>query len=110
MMKRGAKLGLFFGFSFFLLFTSIGVSLLSGAHIIANDQGIDKEGAVVCLVICVWCGWIAGNNFMFIAHSAAGKKSAKAVFKLLDAKTEAEEQERPLTKLAVSPAKIKGRI
>lgn len=71
------------------LFTAIEVSLLAGANIITNDEGMDKQGAVVCLVVCVWCGWLAGNNFMLIAHSAAGKKSAKAVFKFLDAKTDA---------------------
>lgn len=87
MMKRGIKIGFFFGFSFFTLFAAIGISWYTAANIVANDQGLDKQNAIVCLVTCIWCGWLAWNNFMFITHSAAGKKSAKAVFELLDART-----------------------
>ena len=94
MMKRGAKVGVFFGFSYFILFTALGVSLYSAAHIIANDTSINIKGVSIALVTCVWCGWMTGNNFMFIADSAAGKKSARAVFTFLDAKTEAEDQAR----------------
>lgn len=94
MIKRGAKIGFFFGFSLFILFTALGVSLYGAAHIIANDANIDFKGVAIAMVTCVWCGWMTGNNFMFIARSGAGKKSAQAVFSFLDAKTEAENQVR----------------
>lgn len=42
MMKRGAKLGVFYGFSFFILFSTIGVSMVSLVNIIARDEGMDK--------------------------------------------------------------------
>lgn len=94
MMKRGAQIGFFFGFSFFILFTALGVSTYGAAHIVANDPGIDYKGVAIAMVTCVWCGWLTGNNFMFIARSGAGKKSAQAVFTFLDAKNEAESQVR----------------
>lgn len=31
------------------------------------------ENLVVSLIVPVWCGWIAGNNFYFIAESSSGK-------------------------------------
>lgn len=94
MAKRGAMIGVFFGFSFFIFFTALGVSLYGAAHIIANDGNMDYKGVAIAMVTCVWCGWLTGNNFMFIARSGAGKKSAQAVFTFLDAKTEAEKQVR----------------
>lgn len=88
MIGRGAKMGALFGFSFFVLFSAIGGSLFGGAGIVASDVNMDRQAAGVAFVTCVWCGWLTGNNFIFIAHSATGKKSAKEVFKFLDAKTE----------------------
>ena len=77
MAKRGAKMGALFGFSFFVLFSAIGACLFGGAGIIASDLKMDRQAAGVTFAACVWCGWLTGNNFIFIAHSAAGKKSAK---------------------------------
>lgn len=69
-------MGALYGFSFFVLFSAIGGSLYGGAAIVASDVKMDLQDAGVAFVTCVWCGWLTGNNFIFIAHSAAGKKSA----------------------------------
>lgn len=50
--------------------------MYGGAAIVASDVKMDLQDAGVAFVTCVWCGWLTGNNFIFIAHSAAGKKSA----------------------------------
>ena len=110
MIGRGAKMGALYGFSFFLLFIAIGASLYSGAAIIADDPEMDLLACGVAFVTCVWCGWLTGNNFIFIAHSAAGKKSAIEVFKFLDSKTEEEEQGIPEYKLPNTPKKTEGYI
>lgn len=85
-------MGAIFGFSFFVLFSAIGGCLYGGAAIIANNLNLDRQQVGVTFAACIWCGWLTGNNFIFIAHSAAGKRSAKEVFKFLDEKTEVQEQ------------------
>lgn len=110
MALRGLKIGCFFGFAFFTLFVSVAISSFVCANIIAGDSNLDQQGFVFGMISSSWCGWLAGNSFFFASHAGAGKKSAKSVFKFLDTTNEAQDQERPSTKLAQSPLKIKGRI
>lgn len=87
-MKNGAKIGLSYGSSIFLIILSIALMLYPAAHIVKNMDESDQLNAVVSVVVPLWCGWVAGCSFFFVSGSAAGKKSAKRVFDLLQAKNE----------------------
>ncbi len=80
---RGAKIGLFFGFSLFLIEATIGSTLLAADHILATIKNSEPIEIMVSLVVPTWCGWIAGNSFFFAAHAGSGKKSAVSIFSLL---------------------------
>lgn len=83
------KIGFFFGLSIFIIQAAIGSAMFSNDHILAYLGNQTTIGITVALTVPMWCGWVAGNNFFFIAHAGAGKKSAARVFNLLEEKNEA---------------------
>lgn len=83
-MKNGAKIGFFYGLSVSFIVLSMALMLYPSAHIISNT--IEKEDYLninIAFGVPLWCGMVAGCNFFFVSGSAAGKLSAKRVFKLL---------------------------
>lgn len=87
MLKRGAKIGFFFGLSMLLIQMTIGTAMYLEDVVLAKIPYKPTIEIVVSMVVPMWCGWISGNNFFFIAHAGSGKKSARSIFKLLEEKT-----------------------
>ena len=110
-MKSGAKIGVFYGLSIFLIILAIALMLYPSAHIVKDMDESDQLNAVVSVVVPLWCGWVAGCSFFFVSGSGAGKLSAKRVFELLLEKNESEVQMLRSTKI-IKPdiSEIKGRI
>jgi ATP-binding cassette, subfamily B (MDR/TAP), member 1 len=111
-LKRGAKVGVFFGISLAFIILGIGSEMFGYDHIIPKIGGkINVTDLTVVLTTSMWCGWVAGNSFFFASHAASGKLSAKKVFSFLETNNEAEEQKSKSSKNLIIPAKdIKGRI
>ncbi len=109
MAWRGFKIGIMYGFAYFVVKISVAIATFSSAHIIANDPQLDQKGFIFGFISSALCGWYAGNSFFFAANTGAGKQSAKSIFKFLDSNDEKTDQQRPHKNLAL-PNKIKGRI
>ena len=111
MLKRGAKIGCFFGLSMLLIQSTIGTAMYLEDVVLAKIPFKSTIEIVVSMVVPMWCGWISGNNFFFIAHAGSGKESARSIFKLLEEKTEAEIQSFRVSRtIRPLPSEIKGRI
>jgi ABC-type multidrug transport system fused ATPase/permease subunit len=108
---QGLKIGCFFGLSIFVIEMSIGTSMYAADHILPQLSNVKFDDYLVALVVPLWSGWIAGNSFFFIAKSASGKQSAKAIFQLLEDKTESEYQSRNSPRIIKPlPNEVKGRF
>lgn len=69
---------------------TIGIILYSTAHLMAAGNLEFNIDFISSYSVQIWAGWVAGNSFFFASKSAAGKSSAKRVFKLLESKNESE--------------------
>lgn len=85
-LKRGAKVGIFFGISLSFIILGIGSEMFGYDHIIPKIGEISVTNLTVVLTTSMWCGWVAGNSFFFASHAASGKLSAKKVFTFLESK------------------------
>jgi hypothetical protein len=72
-LKKGAKVGVFFGLSISLIVLAIGSQLFAGDHIIPRIGTAKVIDLTVVITVSMWCGWVAGNSFFFASHAAAGK-------------------------------------
>jgi hypothetical protein len=106
-MKRGAKIGLFYGSSVMVVLFSIGSLMYASANIIAVTSNLNSIDFVILFTVPVWSGWTAGNNFFFASHVSAGKLSAKNIFAILDLKSESSLHQ---TNVKPMPNEIKGKI
>jgi hypothetical protein len=106
-MKRGAKIGLFYGSSVMIFLFSVGSLMYAAVNILAASENVNTIDFVILFTVPVWSGWIAGNNFFFASHVSAGKQSAKNIFAILDLKSESSLHQANVKPM---PNEIKGKI
>lgn len=110
-MKRGAKMGCFYGLSALIVQLTIGITFYSVYRIQDQIQDQNFIDVIIALMVPMWSGVVAGNSFFFIMHATAGKTSAIRIFELLDSNSEADQQRtKGEGTLALPPEEIKGKI
>jgi uncharacterized membrane protein len=87
MFKVGAKIGINYGFAYFILEIVIGLSLYLAIIIFINNPQTDSLNILMYMIVSVLSGFITGNNFYYIAHISAGKEAGNRIMQLVNDKT-----------------------
>ena len=81
-------MGLLYGFSQLILEFTFGVLFYFGAKIMKDDPSVSLLNIFYGIMTITWAGWYSSNNFYFMPDVIESKRSAEALFAVLDSEDE----------------------